>query len=52
MDACRVELRLRDSSMICLDRTAVENGAADDRFRRSEPDVSSTTTRRLRQTSF
>lgn len=38
MDTGCVELRCQDGSMISIDCTAVENEAADSRFRRSELD--------------
>ena len=38
MDTGCVELRFQDGSMISIDCTAVENEAADNRFRRSELD--------------
>lgn len=38
MDTGCVELRFQDGSMISIDCTAVENEAADSRFRRSELD--------------
>ena len=38
MDTACVKLRFQDGSMISIDCTAVENEAADNRFRRLEPD--------------
>ena len=38
MDTGCVKLRFADNSMIAIDCTAVENAAADNRFRRSELD--------------